>query len=84
MRLPLLAKMLMVLLLATLAPLSIFGALSIHRGLDAIGRTAEQNLPLVASVAAARLDQLFADKRQFPIIRLLPAGRSPHCFRRWP
>ncbi|MGE5608071.1 MAG: SpoIIE family protein phosphatase [Bacillota bacterium] len=67
MRVPLLAKMLTVLLLATLGPLSIFGALSIRRGLDAVGRTAEQNLQLVASVAAARIDQLFADMRQLQV-----------------
>ncbi len=58
-RLPLLAKMLVLLLSVTVVPLLILGTMSLHRGVDAVGQTAEQNLQLLASTTGAWLDQLF-------------------------
>ena len=59
MRLPLLGKMLVLLLSVSLVPLIIVGTVSIRRGFDAIGQTAERNLQLIASTAGALLDQSF-------------------------
>ncbi len=58
-RLPLLGKMLALLLTAAVVPLVVVGAMNIRRGVDAVGRIAEQNLQLVATSTAARLDQYF-------------------------
>ncbi len=63
-RLPLLVRMVLLLVAATVIPLVILGTLSIRRGVDTVGKEAEQNLQLVASLAASRLDQLFEDTRR--------------------
>ncbi|MGO9566273.1 MAG: response regulator [Desulfomonilaceae bacterium] len=59
-RLPLLGKMMVLLLSVVLVPLIIVGAISIRRGVDAVERTAEQNLQVIASTAAGDLDQAFS------------------------
>jgi PAS domain S-box-containing protein len=59
-RLPLLAKMLLLLISAAVLPLLVVGTVSIHRGTDAVGQIAEQNLQLAASTTASRLDQFFS------------------------
>ncbi len=58
-RLPLLGKMLALLLTAAVVPLLIVGAMNIRRGVDAVGRIAEQNLQMTATTTASRLDQFF-------------------------
>lgn len=63
-RLPLLGKMLILLLLAAIVPLIVVGTMSIHRGVDAVRQTAEQNLQLVALTAGARLDQVFSQTQR--------------------
>lgn len=59
-RLPLLAKMLLLLISVAVLPLIIVGTVNIRRGADAVGRIAEQNLQLVATTTAAQLDQFFS------------------------
>jgi PAS domain S-box-containing protein len=63
-RMPLLAKMLALLLAATVIPLLIVGALGVRRGMSAIGSTAERNLQMLATTAAQRIDQLFIHEQQ--------------------
>jgi PAS domain S-box-containing protein len=63
-RLPLLIKMLILLLVLTILPLIIVGTISIHRGEDAVRQTAQQNLELIASMTAKRLDQLLENEKQ--------------------
>jgi two-component system sensor histidine kinase/response regulator len=59
-RQPLLARMLLLLISAAVLPLLVVGTVSIHRGTDAVGQIAEQNLQLAASTTASRLDQFFS------------------------
>jgi PAS domain S-box-containing protein len=59
-RQPLLAKMLLLLISAAVLPLLVLGTVSIHRGTDAVGEIAEQNLQLAASTTASRLDQFLS------------------------
>jgi signal transduction histidine kinase/DNA-binding response OmpR family regulator/HPt (histidine-containing phosphotransfer) domain-containing protein len=56
--------MLVLLLPAVVVPLILVGAISIRRGVDAIGATAQQNLQLIASTAGARLDQVFSQAQR--------------------
>jgi PAS domain S-box-containing protein len=63
-RLPVLFKMLTLLLAATVIPLLIVGRLGVQQGMDAIGSTAEQNLRMMAVMAARRADQLLVHKQQ--------------------
>jgi sigma-B regulation protein RsbU (phosphoserine phosphatase) len=67
-RLPLLVKMMVLLLSVALVPLIIVGAMSIRRGVDAVGQTAEQNLQLVASTAGARLDQVLSQAQRLQVV----------------
>jgi len=67
-RLPLLAKMLVLLLSVAVVPLIIVGAMSIRRGVDAVGRTAEQNLQVIASTAGARLDQVLSQAQRLQAV----------------
>ena len=67
-RLPLLAKMMVLLLSVAVVPLIIVGAMSIRRGVDAVGRTAEQNLQVIASTAGARLDQVLSQAQRLQAV----------------
>ena len=67
-RLPLLGKMLVLLVSAAVVPLIIVGTMSIRRGVDAVGQTAEQNLQLIASTAGARLDQVFSQAQRLQLV----------------
>lgn len=67
-RLPLLAKMLVLLLPVVLVPLIIVGAVSIRRGTDAVGQTAQQTLQVIASTAGARLDQEFLEAQKLQVV----------------
>ena len=67
-RLPLLAKMLVLLLCVAVVPLIIVGTMSIRRGVDAVGRTAEQNLQVIASTAGAQLDQVFLQAQRLQVV----------------
>ncbi len=73
-RLPLLAKMLILLLAVSIVPLVIIGAMSTRRGVEAVGQTAQQNLQLIASSTGARLDQVFADMQ---VLQTIVATRGP-------
>lgn len=58
-RLPLLAKMLLLIVPVAVLPLIIVGAMNIRRGVDTVGIIAERNLQLIASTTGAQLDQVF-------------------------
>ena len=83
-RVPLLVKMMVLLLSVALVPLIIVGTTSIRRGVDAVGRTAEENLQLVASTAEARLDQVLLQAQRLqavlataePVVRACSAQPS--------
>ncbi len=60
-RVPILAKMLLLVTLCTLVPLAGLAILSIQRGYRAVELAARRNLELVAQVTATQLDQLFSD-----------------------
>ncbi len=55
-RIPLLGKMLFLLLSVTLAPLSIFGSMSIRRALYALELDSMHDLQAIASMAGQRLE----------------------------
>ena len=67
-RVPLLGRMLVLLLLLALVPLVVVGTVSIRRGADTVGQTAEQNLQLVAATTAARLDDSLAQAQRLQIV----------------
>jgi two-component system, sensor histidine kinase and response regulator len=67
-RLPLLGKMLVLLLPVAVVPLIILGAVSIRRGTDAVGQTAEQALQVIASTAGARLDQVLSEAQKLQVV----------------
>ena len=63
-RLPLLGKMLVSVVSVALGPLIIVGAMSVRRGVDAVERTAEQNLQVIASTARSRIWTRFSRRRK--------------------
>ncbi len=67
-RLPLLARMLLLLLPVVVVPLIIVGAVSIRRGTDAVEQTAEQTLQVIASTAGSRLDQVLAEVQKLQVV----------------
>jgi PAS domain S-box-containing protein len=60
--------MLLLLLLLALVPMIVVGTASLRRGVDAVGQTAEQNLQLIASTTAARLDDAFAQAQRLQVV----------------
>jgi two-component system, sensor histidine kinase and response regulator len=67
-RVPLLGKMLVLLLSVAVLPLIIVGTVSIRRGVDAVGRTAEQNLQVIASTAGALLDENLSESHRLQVV----------------
>ena len=67
-RLPLLAKMLVLILSVALVPLIIVGTVSIHRGFEVVRRNAEQDLQFIAFMAGARLDQVFIQAQRLQMV----------------
>jgi PAS domain S-box-containing protein len=67
-RVPLLGRMLFLLMPVTLVPLILVGAISIHRGLDAVRLTAQENLELIAATTGARLDQVLLQAQRLQIV----------------
>ena len=67
-RLPLMGKMLMLLLTVAVLPLIIVGTMSIRRGVDAVGRTAEQNIQVIASTAGALLDENLSQTQRLQVV----------------
>ena len=67
-RVPLLGRMLVLLLLLALVPMIVVGTVSLRRGADAVGQTAEQNLQLIAATTAARLDDAFAQAQRLQAV----------------
>ncbi len=63
-RIPLFVKMLLLVVPVAVIPVIILGAMSIRCGVEAIGRTAEKNLELIASGTAASIDQLFSEEQR--------------------
>jgi PAS domain S-box-containing protein len=60
--------MLALLLPLALVPMIVVGTVSLRRGADAVGQTAEQNLRLTAATTAARLDDAFAQAQRLQAV----------------
>jgi PAS domain S-box-containing protein len=78
-RVPLLARMLVLLLLLALVPMIVVGALSLRRGAESVGQTAEQNLQLIAVTTAARLDDAFAQAQRLQVVIATTVSVTEAC-----
>ena len=73
-QLPIFGKLLILLLLMAVVPLTVASVLMIRGAIQAVQSTVQQNLQLVAAISATRLDQLLQDTAQ---LQYLMASAAP-------